>query len=81
MIISYGMVVSAFQESSSKWNQGNEISKTIEKRIDDQRDYQETTEFIKKIEASKLAIISCFNIDKSCSELPEEIMKQKQAVK
>lgn len=81
IIILYGPVTNAFQNTLNKWKESDTLANTINKRIDDQHDYQITTDFIKKIEDNKALIITCINEDKSCENLSEDISKNMDAVK
>ena len=77
----YGPITNAFQTTLSKWQEANALTKTINQRIDDQHDYQVTTEFIKKIEENKSEVITCINQETGCATLPEDIKTNMEAVK
>lgn len=80
-IIAYGPLVQWLQNTLAKRDRGSELSQAIEQRIEDQKIYQATTDFIKKIEANKSNIISCFNIWEGCETIEEEINDHKDAVR
>lgn len=81
LILLYGPVTDAFQNTWDKYQETKTLTQTINKRIDDQKDYQITTEFIKKIEDNKSNIIVCLNQETGCESLPEEIINNKESVK
>ncbi len=81
LIILYGPIINAFQYTTAKWRESSDLTDTINKRIDDQRDYQVTTDFIKKIEDNKADIIACINEETGCETLPEEITSHMDTVK
>ena len=61
LIILYGPLTSAVQVTMNKWKEGNDLTTKINQRIDDQKDYQVTTDFIKEIENNKAEVITCIN--------------------
>lgn len=80
-IILYGPLTNAFQTTWNKWQEVRTLSQTINQRIDDQHDYQATTDYIKKIEENKATLINCINNEISCENIPEEIKTNMEIVK
>ena len=81
IIILYGPLTNAFQTTLSKRQEEREIAQTINQRIDDQHDYQVTTDYIKKVEENKSALIVCINNEIGCEKIPEDIKNNIDAVK
>ena len=80
-IILYGPLTNAFQTTWNKWQEVRTLSQTINERIDDQHDYQVTTDYIKKIEENKADLINCINNEIACEDIPEEIKVNMDIVK
>lgn len=81
LIILYGPLTSAVQVTMNKWKEGNDLTTKINQRIDDQKDYQVTTDFIKEIENNKAEVITCINQEVWCDNLPDTIKEKTETVK